>query len=151
MTCEQNRGWSSVPRQIYATSVDHVGKVPLAKVNLNKLFSEGSLHESIGNDHTHPTSRTFLWRVTSNRQVKESLGKRNAELIFTVAGRESAAVSLSQDGIIHIDIRWITNNNVILLAENTLQILCIFSIVKMLNAISEKIPCDASAPHSRPM
>src|SRR5205823_4312376 len=43
----QYRCWRSMPRQIYPTCVNHMCKVAAAKIALNQLLPEGSLHESV--------------------------------------------------------------------------------------------------------
>src|SRR5260221_9673622 len=117
----------------------------MKKILFDEILSEGSLHECIRNDHTHPTGRRFVMRLASKSQVKKPLRERNAELVLTPTSREAASVRLAQNWVAYVNVRWVSDNNVVRLAEYALQFFRIFRVIKVLKTILEDMSFDAAA------
>ena len=101
----------------------------------DELLAKFPSHEGIGCDYADKSrceDLIFEWPLC---QVEDPLNKGRREGVFHVARTESCSDSLVQRTVFHRDVGRISDYDLILLAQNLPNAICILNVVVMLKRV----------------
>jgi hypothetical protein len=135
MTTEQNYRRSAVTRDIRSSSVNDMGDIPTRQKLLNDLLPKLPLHEGVRSDHTYESGRRYSGALGVNCEIEKPLFERHCQGVLHVAGTEPSSVRPIEVGVFHCNVRWVTDDGMILLTKKLPNLLSVLYIVVVLKWI----------------